>query len=541
MSTSGAGRAALALLGLSGLLLVAFATRWGPWAFSDGAGYLMLARNLLLGRGLGLWRASGEFQPLSLHPPLFPLTLAAVGLAGADLIQIARWLNAALFGITIVFAGGLVYRAARRWWLAACASLAVLAAPLLVYLFSGAMSEPLFFVLTLGTLLALQEYTRRAERKRLVVAGITTGLAILTRYPGVALLAPGLVAVVASSAKDWKRRAIDGALYLGVASAPVLAWLGWVNAQPGADPPRQWTWDLSGLPSRVRPVIEGVGQALWDWLPFTTWAAGLPTWVKQGVLALLGMVVVGLTGFAVLRLRRGLPGAWRRDPSIQLIALLGAFILGYLGQLTVTYLFTAPVLDPSDIDQRILAPVLLIGGLMLFGLAELLIKSAPARRWVAYVPAGVALVYAGWFLPQGWNIASGLNQAGGGYTSRSWQSSPTIAALRSLPADTPVITNESAGVMLWLDRPAYDLPLRPESDPDSALIRFGDGHGELDQVFREDGAALAVFNSISGQLAERYGEQAAGARLAELTQGLELFARLDDGEVFFYPIAGESE
>ncbi|MGH2619655.1 MAG: hypothetical protein ACRDHG_03665, partial [Anaerolineales bacterium] len=174
------GRVALGAIGLSGSLLVAYATRWGPWAFSDGAGYLILARNLLRGRGLGLLRASGEFQPLSLHPPLFPIALAGFGLVAPDLIQVARWLNTALFGITIVLAGGLVYRAVGRWWLAALAGLTVLAAPLLIYLFSGAMSEPLFFVLSLGILLALQEYTRAGERKLLVVAGIASGLAILT-------------------------------------------------------------------------------------------------------------------------------------------------------------------------------------------------------------------------------------------------------------------------------------------------------------------------------------------------------------------------
>jgi len=538
---SGAGRGALALIGLSGSLLVAYATRWGPWAFSDGAGYLMLARNLLRGRGLGLLRASGEFQPLSLHPPLFPLVLAALGLGGADLIQVARWLNTALFGITIVLAGGLVYRATGRWWLAACTGLTVLAAPLLVYLFSGAMSEPLFFALTLGTLLAFQETIRGGDRRLLVVAGIASGLAVLTRYPGVALLVPGLVAVLASVSKDWKQRAIDASIYLGVASVPVLAWLGWVSAQPGGDPPRQWIWDLSRLPSRVGPVIEGVGEALWDWLPFSTWAGGLPTWVKQGVLASLGIAVVGLGTFAVSRLRRSLPGAWGRDSAIRLSVLLGAFVLGYLGQLTVTYLFSAPVLDPSDIDQRILAPVLLTGGLLLFGLAELLMRSAPARRWVAVVPVGLGLVYAAWFLPQGWELAAGLHQTGAGYTSQSWQSSPTIAELRSLPADTPLITNESAGVMLWLDRPAYDLPLPSDGEPDWAYFRFGDGPGELEGVFREQGAALVLFNSIAAQLAGRYGEQAAEARLAELTQGLELFARLDDGQVFFYPIEGVSE
>jgi len=541
LSTSGAGRAALAVIGLAGSLLVAYATRWGPWAFSDGAGYLMLARNLLSGRGLGLMRASGEFHPLSLHPPLFPLTLAALGLGGTDLIQVARWLNIALFGITIVLAGRLVYRATGRRWLAAGAGLTLLASPLLVYLFSGAMSEALFFALVLGTLIALQEYTRRGTRIFLVGAGVGSGLAVLTRYPGVALLVPGLVAVLAGKPKEWKLRTLDAGLYLGMACAPVLAWLGWVSAQPGADPPRQWIWDLGRVPTRVGPVIEGVGQGLWDWLPFTSSASSLPTSVKQSVLAIVVIAVLVLAGFLLLRLRRRLPETWRWDPSIQLGGLLGAFVIGYLGQLTLTYLFSAPVLDPSDIDQRILAPILLAGGLILFTEADLLMRSAPARRWLAIVPGGLALVYAAWFLPQGWKIASGLNQQGAGYTSQSWRGSSTIAALRSLPTETPIITNESAAVMLWLDRPAYDFKLPAVDQPGSALDRFGDGADELEWIFREQGAALVLFNSISAQLAGSYGEEGAGTRLADLTRGLQLFAKSEDGVVYFYPNGGQSE
>ncbi len=256
------GRVALGAIGLAGTLLIVHATRWGPWAYSDGVGYLTLARNLLLGRGLGLFRASGEFQPLSMHPPLFSITLAGLGLVVPALDQVARWLNSALYGMTIVLGGVLVSRATNKGWLGAAAGLGLLVSPILVYLFSGAMSEPLFFGLALGTLLTLHEYARRGERRSLVGAGIACGLAILTRYPGIALLATGIVAVLIRQAKSWKERIVDGVLFLAVGSAPLLAWLGWVSAQPGADPPRPWNWDLSGLPSRVGPVIEGAGQVI---------------------------------------------------------------------------------------------------------------------------------------------------------------------------------------------------------------------------------------------------------------------------------------
>lgn len=91
------------LAGLAGLAVL-HATRWGPWAMSDATEYIISARNLLEGHGLGLFAASGRFMPLSLHPPLYPLVLAALGVTGLDLVLIARWLDAFLFGAIVFLA-----------------------------------------------------------------------------------------------------------------------------------------------------------------------------------------------------------------------------------------------------------------------------------------------------------------------------------------------------------------------------------------------------------------------------------------------------
>src|SRR3990170_8980315 len=89
---------------------VLYGTSSGPWAYSDSAAYLVSARNLVNGRGLGYPAPSGEFIPLSLHPPLFSFLLAALDLAGIDDIDGARFLHAAFFGLLVLLVGITVRR-----------------------------------------------------------------------------------------------------------------------------------------------------------------------------------------------------------------------------------------------------------------------------------------------------------------------------------------------------------------------------------------------------------------------------------------------
>ncbi len=89
------------LLALMGSIMIYYSTVWGPWVYSDSTEYIVSARNLLQGHGLGLFGASGAFHPLSLHPPFYSLVLSLFGAFGADLVTTARWINVVLFGLTI--------------------------------------------------------------------------------------------------------------------------------------------------------------------------------------------------------------------------------------------------------------------------------------------------------------------------------------------------------------------------------------------------------------------------------------------------------
>ena len=88
--------------------------------------------------------------------------------------------------------------------------------------------------------------------------------------------------------------------------------------------------------------------------------------------------------------------------------------------------------------------------------------------------------------------------------------------------------------MFYIDRPAYDVPELAFGEPLAEWSRFGDGKFGEERIFREQGGALILFNSAYWQLRPIYGDEAE-ARLEKLTEGLELYANLVDGAIYFYP------
>jgi len=74
------------LFGLAGSVLIWYSTRWGPWVYSDSAGYIGIAKNILEGKGLGLLRPDGVLNPLTLHVPFYPILLSAIGFTGLDIL-----------------------------------------------------------------------------------------------------------------------------------------------------------------------------------------------------------------------------------------------------------------------------------------------------------------------------------------------------------------------------------------------------------------------------------------------------------------------
>lgn len=514
-----------------------YATVWGPWVFSDGAGYIMLARNVIAGQGLGLIRASGQFQPLSMHPPLYPLTVAAFGFLGADLVQSARWVAAGLFSLTILFVGFAMSQFTGKRWLGVCAAVVIVASPILVELFTGALSEPLFFMTWQAGLLLLGIYWHRGRSWALFGAATLSGLALLARYPGAAVIAAGGLGLLIFASADAKRRWQEATLFTALSGAPGFIWLRWVQAQPGASPPRQWIWDFANLWERTRPVRGGLVEGFWDWIPLSPWLGQPPYRTKLIVLSLISLIIGLVLASALRGIFRRSGRNWRDLGALQLAVLLFAFVVCYLALFTAVFLFSRDPLDAADVDQRMLSPVYLSFLVGIFVVLAVAIDAWPGQKWIRGLAVVLTVLMVLWHLPKTVDLVTRLNQEGAGYTGKGWRSSETLRAAEQLSKDTQLISNESTAVMFLLDRPAYDLPARADNSVDDPPHRFGDGSDLVEQLFKQEGAALVLFDSIRWQLHRIYGEDSE-SWLARLTQGLHLHVLTEDGAIYFYDDVG---
>ena len=211
-----------ALAALAGGLVLLRTNNYGAAIGGDSLLYLSVAENLLDGNGFV------EYNTKRLYldgTPLFPLALAGVGLFGAEILEAARYLNAAALGLTVfVTALWLRRRVAPHllvlWSTCVCALSAVLSTSA-----ASVMTEPLFLLFTTLSLFTLDGFLDTRRRSFLLAAAASAALAWLTRYIGVTLVASALLLLLLQGRTAFPTRTRYAALYAIVAGAPMGLWM----------------------------------------------------------------------------------------------------------------------------------------------------------------------------------------------------------------------------------------------------------------------------------------------------------------------------
>ncbi len=522
------------LLSIVGSLAIYFSTSWGPWAYSDSTEYIDSARNLLAGRGLGHSAPSGSLVPLTLHPPLYPLVLSAMGLLGFNLIEAARWLNIFLFGVTIFLSGSFTYALFHSSWLAISLSAAILTLPPLVDVSSGAMTELLFlFTATLGVCLLII-YLDLRRRYLLILSSISVGLAFLSRYPGAVIVVTCLIGLLVAGRISWKQRLHDILEFSLISITPSAIWLIWIYYQTKTLVARDYHFTLD-LWSNTIDLRKRLVEVFWSWLPLHSRLPSYSYNLARNVLICLIVLIFLLVSLIVVK-KVIFRKSTHSSPQEFTFALLWMiFIIGNISLLAASFLFTSPL---PDLNPRTLLPVQFGLVVALLALMASFINEyhlPPAAGWSCAV---LALIFT---LPNArtsWKIINQYHVYGGGYTGESWHNSLTLQALTELPLNIPIITNESAAVLLLTERPAYDfctLPCSPSKQP----IYGDDPLDPVQKVFREDGAALVFFYPYCDiHQAAWYANTL--TQLKSLTQNLTQYFSSCDGVIYFYPSARQN-
>jgi hypothetical protein len=521
---------AAVILGLTaiGLSLLSRALTWGVWAYSDSAEYIVSARMLLAGRGLGIPAADGRFMPLALHPPLYPLVISGILLLGMDPLDALPVFNLALFAATALLSGWMVYSLSRDPLLAvSTCALTVLPATMLRN-FDGAMTEPLYFPLSIGAVYLLAWYWQKPRAGLAVAAGALTGLAGLTRYTGLALLAAGVL-VILLGGQPFRRRLGDAALFTALGGGPLLIWFVYLYAQSGLLAARSIAAG-GDLAAKVFLLRKGVMETLVAWQPYLTrvdsWKVkALVTYALIGLGAALG----GLTCWRAFRRKAALSDEVQAGVRLMAAAFIAAAAYGIF--VAVSFLFSSVT---PDINDRTLAPLLPLLALFLCAAFFVAPRAFGLRRIIQIIPLILILAALPSFYMQTSSLANDRDADSRGYAAPRWRNSALMQAVRSLPPDTPLISNVPAAVLLHAGRMPYSIQELGQKKVMANPFPFGSGDDPAEEIFHQGEAFLILFQpELREQMGELYGE-AGAARAEQFTAGLKVIFQTQDGAIYVY-------
>jgi hypothetical protein len=450
------------LAGLAGVASFGL-TRRSPLLTTDSASYLSAAANLLTGRGLttafddstSLYHPQQAVQfggsvPFAHFGPLYPLVLAGLHFLTLGPLASARAIGVLSLAVTVV----LLCRLADRAFQGSLPLMVLLVVvsvlgpsapgflPGSLFELSGeVLSEPLFYVLLLGALVAGAHYLERGGERYFVGLLALAFLATLTRYIGASVaLAVGLASLGAwrSTVPHRVRRAV---LIMGAGLVPLVGWPlldGWLS---GGSAPRELALHLRGA-----MATEGLSTATAWFFP-----AHWPTWFTGpvAVALVIAAAVLPLSDrfFGLLPRSAGLP----RETQV-VLRVSATFISTYLAVVVVS----GSLLDASlSFDQRVLGPVQIAAYLVLLSIAYWSVRCRVrlgARPVALAVASAVALLVV---VPA---IPMGARQVG--MTLAPGVPSSAMLALAGLPSSTVIVTNEPSGVFVYAHRGSILAPVR---------------------------------------------------------------------------------
>jgi hypothetical protein len=462
-------------------------TRNGPLLTTDSASYLSAADNLASGKGLttAFNDSTSVYHPVQavgfngrvpfVHfEPLYTILIAGLHGLGMGDLSGARTLGAISIVFIVLLLCALAYRALRGYLpLVLVFVVVTVVGPSgqgfvsgnLLELSGQVLSEPLFYVFTLGALLTGALFLERGAKRHLVATVVLVVAATLTRYVGVSVAVAISLAILISKAPasrhriqrapvalPSRQRIQSAALVLG---AGVLALVGWPAVDgllSGGSTPRQIGFHIH--PHLVSDLLSTAGA----WFFPTDW----PSWLTDSgaVVLLVVAAIVPFTGnyFRLIRRASGPPPG-----ALSLLRLAAIFMLAYL----IVILGSSTVLDATlSLDQRVLGPIQVMAYLLLVSLIYWAVRSRiPAGKpfVLLVVPVAVTLLLV---IP---NVMLAYRQLSHPFPDP--QPTPAMVALARLPTSDVIFTNEPSGVFIYTGRgsvlaPVRRYPINRDPNPD---------------------------------------------------------------------------
>lgn len=522
----------LLLISLAAGFALWYATPAGLGLTNDSAAYIGGARSLLAGTGYSDVWLDSELEAVTHYPPLLSLTLSGIGLLGLDPYRGARVLHILLFAANTGLIGLLGFRMTKSQAAGIFLALLFGTNAQLLRIHAQVLSEPLFLFFSLLSFLFFHHSfnlnrSKFVTRYSLLVTGFLTGLAFLTRYSGLALIATFLVAIFLFQ-PDWRSRFIRIAQFLAGAVPPIAAWFIRNSLVAESATNRGMQFNLI--------QISNIRTGLWNVADFLTPLQAWQEWLfRSGALsafliifALFLLAWLALNTWNLLFRSANQPITQLPNPITFTTAL---YVFGYLGAV----LFSMSFFDASTkFQHRILSPLYVSWMVLLvYFLQTLNTKNTKEKpvffrvfreiRVLVLILSIIILTLSTFSFQQSLTELREID--GLGYASWRWRQMNVLAIIKDLPPDIAIYSNSPPAVYLVTGRASRVIPTRVNPVSGQARSGYEQSLAEMRAELLAGRAVLALFDvsDIEDAFGEEIALQFDGLTLLEKSQGNVLY------------------
>jgi 4-amino-4-deoxy-L-arabinose transferase-like glycosyltransferase len=505
----------LGLIALLAIWIVKVSTPVGLGLNDDSIAYIAGARGILQGIGYRQIWLVNSLEAITHFPPGYSTALAALGLLGLDPLRGARLLNTLLFGANAVLLGLLGWKMTSSRIAGAIIALLFVSNSTLLGIHIYALSEPLYLFLSLIAFLCLAYWFETGRSAWLIGAGMLVGLAYLTRYAGLALIATFGLALMLLH-RTWRHRILSLGVFLASAIPWLLAWTLRNELLGGNTTNRTLDWH----PVTAENLQRGVFNFSNFLMPVQTWQKSLlrVPWLFESILLLIGLTLLAWVGYLSFRL---LFKSVQTQPPEPLSYLNGLYVFGYLGSLVVSMsLFDAS----TKFKDRILSPVYVALLILLTALGVWMWRrfKQPGRIVVSLV----AIFILGVSAFSTYQSVRYYAQEGQGFASWKWYDSKTMQLIRQFPPDMRIYTNQPGAVYLYTDRKTLVLPTPLDPVNDQPRTDYQRNVDNLRRGVLDGKAALVLFKVDDIENLSNIGNY------QDLSTGLPLYQKIENNLIF---------
>lgn len=473
---------ALLLCGLLAGHLLALAMRNGMGISSDSIAYIGISEHIVAGKGLNWIAADGSLTPMTHFPPMYPLLLAGIQMAGLNSIEAARLINTLIFGANVVLIGWFIHQLSRNAFAVVMGSLLAACSPIMISWHSMAMTEPIFIFFMLLGMGILNKYFDTKKPGLLVIVGIIYGMHYLTRYAGLSIIFSSTIAILLNQRLISREKIRSILILLLLSLTPMVVWIGRNMYLAGTFTNRRLIWH----PPSVSKLKHAFG-VFWKWIfPY-----------EFTYTALYGLIICLLVAVLVLVIYCRKVGGqeclrWlHRTLDNHLLTILLVYVLCY----SITILATMTFFDASTpMDIRITLPLYIM---FLILLPTALVwytrrMRNTIRHMVLFVVGGLLLIS---YTDQSVDLIDRISVYPRGYGSETKQVFADIDEIRSLPSDIVIYTNNIEGLYFQFNQYGHRTPIGLDRVTELNSPDYDQELGQMREALESDKAVLILFHT----------------------------------------------